>query len=88
MKLLGSTQNDVDLDKTSENVPKLQSVGMVLYHCNLVKNDYQLWSKVIFSFVRNKQFGQLLNISPNTLTMMNMVIPEFSFIEVWLKSQI
>ena len=42
MKLLGSTQNDVDLDKTSENVPKLQSVGMVLYHCNLVKNDYQL----------------------------------------------
>ena len=88
MNLLGSTQNDVDLDKTSENVPKLQSVGVVLYHCNLVKNDYQLWSKVIFSFVRNKQFGQLLNISPNTLTMMNMVIPEFSFIEVWLKSQI
>ena len=42
MKLLGSTQNDVDLDKTSENVPKLQSVGVVLYHCNLVKNDYQL----------------------------------------------
>ena len=88
MKLLGSTQNDADLDKTSENVPKLQSVGVVLYHCNLVKNDYQLWSKVIFSFVRNKQFGQLLNISPNTLTMMNMVNTEFSFIEVWLKSQI
>ena len=88
MKLLGSTQNDADLDKTSENVPKLQSVGVVLYHCNLVKNDYQLWSKVIFSFVRNKQFGQLLNISPNTLTMMNMVNTEFYFIEVWLKSQI
>ena len=88
MKLLGSTQNDADLDKTSENVPKLQSVGVVLYHFNLVKNDYQLWSKVIFSFVRNKQFGQLLNISPNTLTMMNMVNTEFYFIEVWLKSQI
>ena len=63
MKLLGSTKKDVDSDKNSENVPKLKSVEVVLVHCNLVKNDYQHTSKVLFSFVPNKQFGQLINIS-------------------------
>ena len=57
MKLLGSTKKDVDSDKNSENVPKLESVEVVLVHCNLVKNDYQHSSKVLFSFVPNKQFG-------------------------------
>ena len=41
MKLLGSTKKDVDSDKNSENVPKLESVEVILVHCNLVKNDYQ-----------------------------------------------
>ena len=59
----------------------------VLVHCNLVKNDYQHSSKVFFSFVPNKQFGQLINISPNTLTMMNTVNTEFSFVEVWFTDQ-
>ena len=63
MKLLGSAKRDVDSDKNSENVPKLESVKVVLVHCNLVKNDYQDKSKVLFSFVPNKQFGQLINIS-------------------------
>ena len=71
MKLLGSTKKDVDKDKDGENVPKLESVEVVLVHCNLVKNDYQHTSKVLFSFVPNKQFGQLINISPHSLTMMN-----------------
>ena len=62
MKLLGSTKKDVDSDKNSENVPKLESVEVVLVHCNLVKNDYQHTSKILFSFVWNKQFGQLINI--------------------------
>ena len=53
-------------------------------HCNLVKNDYQHSSKVLFSFFVNKQ---LINISPNTLTMMNTVNTEFSFIEVWFTNQ-
>ena len=48
MRLLGSTHNDVDSDKNSENVPKLESVGVLLVHFNLVKNDYQHTSKVIF----------------------------------------
>ena len=88
MKSLGSTKNTVDDEKNSENVPKLESVKVVLVHCNLVKNDYQQPSKVLFSFVPNKQFGQLINISPNTLTMMNTVNTEFSFVEVWFTYQI
>ena len=54
MQLLGSTKKDVDSDKNIEDVPKLESVEVVLVHCNLVKNDYQHSSKVLFSFVPNK----------------------------------
>ena len=54
MRLLGSTRKDVDLDKNSENAPKLESVEVDLVHCNLVKNDYQHTSEVLFSFVLNK----------------------------------
>ena len=88
MRVLGSTKKDIDADKNSKDVPKLESVENVLVHCNLVKNDYQYSSKVLFSFVRNKQFDQLINISPNTLTMMNTVNTEFSFVEVWSTDQV
>ena len=71
MKLLGSTKKNVDSDKNSGKVPKLESVEVVLVHCNLAKNDYQHTSKVLFSFVQNKQFGQLINISSHCLAMMN-----------------
>ena len=87
MRLLGSTKKDVDSDKNSENVPKLESVEVVLVHCNLVKNDYQHSSKVLFSFVPNKQFGQIINISPPSLIMMNTVNTEFSYVEVWFTDQ-
>ena len=87
MKLLGSTKKVVNKDKKGENVPKRESVEVVLVHCNLVKNDYQHSSKVLFSFVPNKRFSQLINISPNTLTMMNTVNTEFSFVEVWFTDQ-
>ena len=87
MKLLGSTNKVVDRDKNSENVPKLESVEVVLVHCNLVKNDYQHASKVLFSFVPNKQFGQLLNISPHVFTVMNTVKTEFSSVEMWFTDQ-
>ena len=87
MKLLGSTEKIVDKDKNGENVPKLESVEVVLVHCNLVKNNYQHASKVLFSFVPNKKFGQLLNISPHVFTMMNTVNTEFSYVEVWFTDQ-
>ena len=83
MKLLGSTKKVVDKDKNVENVPKLEIVAVVLVHCNLVKNDYQHTSKVLFTFVPNKEFGKLINISPHAFTMMNTVNTEFSYAEVW-----
>ena len=82
MKLLGSTKNVVDKDEHSEDVPKLESVEVVLVHCNLLKNDYQHASKVLFSFVPNKQFGHLLNISSYFFTMISTVNIEFSSVEV------
>ena len=88
MKLLGSTKKDVDQDKDGEDVPKLESVEVVLVHCNLVKNDYQHTSKVLFSFVPNKQFGQLINISPHSLTMMNTVNTEFSYVAFGLQTKL
>ena len=54
MKLLGTTKKDVDKDKDGEILSKLESVGVVLEHCNLLKNDYQHTSKVLFTFVSSK----------------------------------
>ena len=58
MKLLGSTLNIIDADKNSENVPRLENVEVVLVHCNLVNNSYQQHSRVLLTFVPNKQYGQ------------------------------
>ena len=88
LKLLGSTKKDVDKDKNEENVPKLESFEVVLVHCNLVKNDYQHASKVLFTFVPIKELGQLINISPHTFLMMNTVNTEFSSVEIWLTDQV
>ena len=87
VKLLGTTKIDADKDKDGKNVPKLESVEVVLVHCNLVRNDYQHTSKVLFSFGMNKQFGQLINISPHFLTMLSTVNTEFSLVEVWFTDQ-
>ena len=67
MKLLGSTKDIIDTDKNSENIPRLENVEVVLVHCNLVNNSYQQHSRVLFTFVPNKQYGQLISISPHSL---------------------
>ena len=87
MRLWGSAKKGVHKDQDRENVRKLESVEVVLVHCNLAKNDYQHTSKVLFTFVPNKQFGQLINISPDTLTMMKTVNTEFSSVEGWFTDQ-
>ena len=71
MKLLGSTKKDVDKDKNGEDVPKSESVEVVLLHCNLVDSNYQPALKVLFTFVPNKQPGQLINIAPHSLTVIS-----------------
>ena len=64
IKLLGSTENKITKDKKGENVPNLEAVELVLVHCNLVNNDYQQDSRMLYTFVPNKTFGSLLEISP------------------------
>ena len=68
-------------------MPKLESVEDDLVHCNLVNNNYQQTSKVLFTFVSNKQFAHLINIAPNSLTMLGTTNAESSFIEVWFTDQ-
>ena len=77
VKLLGSTKKDVHQDKDGENVPKVECIEVVLVHCNLVNDNYHQASKVLFTFVPNKQFGQFINISPHSLTMFNATNTEF-----------
>ena len=66
MKLLGSTKDTINANKNSENVPRLENIEVVLVHCNLGNNSYQQHSRVLFTFAPNKQYGQLISISPNT----------------------
>ena len=87
MKLFGSTKKDVDQNKDGEDVPTLESVAVVSVNCNLVNNNYQQASKVLFTFVPNKQFGQLINIAPHSLIMLSTTNTEFSSIEVWFTDQ-
>ena len=78
MKLLRSTKDTIDADKNSENVPRLENVEVVLVHCNLVNNIYQQALRVLFTFVPNKQYGQLISISQNSLIFLKTMNTEFS----------
>ena len=88
MKLLGSTSSIIDADKNSENVPRLENVEVVLVHCNLVNNSYQQHSRVLFTFVPTKQYGQLISISPHSLVFLKTMNMEFSEIEIWFTLEI
>ena len=87
MKLLGSTKKDVDKDKDGEDVPKLEFVEVFLMHCNLVNNSYQQGSNVLFTFAPNKQFAQLITISPHLLRMLKATNAEFQSIQWWFTDQ-
>ena len=66
MKLLGSTESKITKDKNGENAPHLEITEVVLDQCNIVNNDYQQDSKVLYTFVPNKLFGSLLEIPQKT----------------------
>ena len=87
MKLLGSTKDIIDADKNSENVSRLEYAEVILIHCNLLNNSYQQASRVLFTFVPDKQYGQLISISPNSLIFLKTVNTEFSEIEIWFTDQ-
>ena len=86
-EIIREHKKDVEHDKDVEDVSKLESVEVVLVHCNLVNNNYLKTSKVLFTFVPNKQFEQLINIAPYSLAMLGTTNTEFSFTEVWFTDQ-
>ena len=81
MQLLGSSKKVIENNKDGE------TVEVVLAHCNVVNKSYQQASKVIFTFVPNKLFGQLTTITPHSPTMLRTANAEFSCIEIWFTDQ-
>ena len=87
MKLLGSTENKITKNKKGENAPHLQIEEVVLVHLNIVNNDYQQDSGVLYTFVPNKLFSSLLEISPTNHIFLKTFNSEYDEIEVWFTVQ-
>ena len=68
MKLLGGNKSKIAQDKNGENIPNLKITQVVLVHCNIVNNDYKQDSRALCTFIPNKLFGQLLDISRKIFT--------------------
>ena len=87
MKLLGSAKNKITKNNNGENVPRLEITEVVLVHCNIVNNDYQQDSRILYTFVPNKPFSSLLEISPTNHVFFKIFNSEFQAIEVWFTDQ-
>ena len=87
MKLLVSTKSKITKDENGKNVPRLKITEIVLIHWNIFNNDYQQDSKVLYTFVPNTSFGQLLDISPKDFKFLKTFNLEFWYIEVWFTDQ-
>ena len=83
MELLGSTENKITKGKNGENVLHLEIVEVALVHCNIVNNDYQQDSRVLYTFVSNKTFGSLLKISPVNQILLETLNSQSQTTEVW-----
>ena len=82
MKLLESTKSNTTKDKNGENVPHLAINEVVLVHCNIVINDYQHNLRVFYTFIPNKSFGELLDISLKIFIFLKIFDSEILYIEV------
>ena len=87
MKLLGNTESKITKDKNGENFPHLEIVELVLVHCNLVNNDYQQDSRILYTFVPNETFGSLLEISPTNQVILKTFNSEFQEVKIWFTDQ-
>ena len=87
MKLLGSTKSKITKKENAKNVPNLEINEVVLVHYNIVNNDYQQDLRVLYTFIPNKSFGQLLDISPTNSIFLKDFNSEFSYIQVWFTYQ-
>ena len=86
-KLLGNTKSKITKNKNGENTTRLEITEVVLIHCNVVYNSYQQNSRILYTFVSNKSFGQLLDISPENFIFSKTFDSEFSHIDVWFTDQ-
>ena len=84
MKLFGSTESRINKDKNGENVPFQEIIEIILVHCNIVNKDYQQDSRVLYTFVPNKSFGQLLGISSENFTFLKNFNSEFHILKCGL----
>ena len=84
MKLLGSTENKIT---NGENVSHLEITKVVLVHCDIVNNDYQQDSRVLYTFVPNKTFGSLFEISMTNHIFLKTFNSEYDEIKVWFTDQ-
>ena len=87
MKLLGSNKNKITKDKNGENVPHLEITEVVLVHFNMVNNNHQHDSRVLYTFVPNKSFGSLLDISRSNQIFLKTFNSEYDEIVVWFTDQ-
>ena len=87
MELLGITKSKITKDENGEHVPHLEITEVILVHCNIVNNNYHQESRVLYTFVPNKSFGQLLDNSPKNFIFLRTFNSEFSYIEVWFTDQ-
>ena len=77
----------IDKDKNSKNVPQLDQVEYVLLHCNIVQNDYLQNSKLLYEFVPDKTFGQLISVKPSVFIQCKTSDSIFDYIEIWFTDQ-
>ena len=87
MKRLRSTENKITKDKNGENVPHLEITEVVLVHFNVVNNGYQHDSRAFYTFVPNKPFGSLLEISLTNHIFLKTFNSEYDEIIVWFTDQ-
>ena len=83
MKLLRNIKSKIIKNEKGEFVLDLEITKVELIHFSIVNNNYQQNSRVFNTFVLNKSFGQLLDISPKNFTFLKTFDSEFSYIEVW-----
>ena len=87
MKLTGSTKSKITENENDENVPNLEITEIVLIHCNIIDNNYQRNSRVLYTFVPNKLFSQLLDISFEIFIFLKTFDSDLLYIEAWFTNQ-
>ena len=87
IKLLESTKRKITKNENVKNEPHLGITEVVLVHCNIINHNYQLNSRVLHTFVPNKSFSELLDISSKNFIFFKTFYLEFSYIEVWFTDQ-